>query len=145
MIEYIRTGDRLLAVIVRNDYKQDGVSFFTPDAAAQQIGCIGRAKGDVCEAHVHNMVKRDVFYTSETLIIKEGKVRADIYDNDKTYVQSVIVSKGDVILFCDGGHGFKFLEDTQIVEIKQGPYLSVADKVRFEGIKESEAVLNEKK
>lgn len=83
MIEYIKNGEQLLAIIVRNDYKQEGLKFFTSEKATQQIGCVGHPKGLTVDAHVHNMVKREVFYTSETLIIKKGKVRADIYNNDK--------------------------------------------------------------
>jgi hypothetical protein len=33
-----------------------------------------------------------------------------------------------------GGHGFKVLEPTRIIEVKQGPYLGESrDKVFFEG------------
>lgn len=145
MIEYVKNSDNLLAIIVRNNYKQDGLKFFTSEANTQQIGCVGHPKGTVCQAHIHNKIKREVYYTSETLIIKEGKVRADIYDNEKNYLESKILNKGDVILFLDGGHGFTFLEDTQMVEIKQGPYLSVNDKVRFEDVKEDKVIINNEK
>jgi hypothetical protein len=141
MIEYIKNNENLLAIIVKNDYKQKGLKFFTSETNTQQIGCVGHPKGTVCQAHIHNKIKREVYYTSETLIIKEGKVRADIYDNEKNYLESKILEKGDVILFTDGGHGFTFLEDTQMVEIKQGPYLSVNDKVRFENVKEDKVVI----
>ncbi len=145
MIEYIKNNENLLAIIVRNDYKQDGLKFFTSETNTQQIGCVGHPKGTVCQAHIHNKIKREVFYTSETLIIKQGKVRADIYDNEKIYLESKILNKGDVILFLDGGHGFTFLEDTQMVEIKQGPYLSINDKVRFENVKEDKVVIKNEK
>lgn len=141
MIEYITNNNNLLAIIVRNDYKQDGLKFFTTETNTQQIGCVGHTKGTSCQAHIHNKIKREVFYTSETLIIKEGKIRADIYDDNKNYLESKILEKGDIILFIDGGHGFKFLEDTQMVEIKQGPYLSVNDKVRFEDVEENKVVI----
>lgn len=145
MIEYIKNNENLLAIIVRNNYKQEGLKFFTSETNTQQIGCVGHPKGTVCQAHIHNKIKREVYYTSETLIIKEGKVRADIYDNEKNYLESKILEKGDVILFVDGGHGFIFMEDTQMVEIKQGPYLSVNDKVRFEGVKEDKVVIKNEK
>ncbi|MDD5102159.1 MAG: hypothetical protein PHH62_04155 [Endomicrobiaceae bacterium] len=141
MIEYIKNNEQLLAIIVRNSYKQEGLKFFTSEKATQQIGCVGHQKGLVVDAHVHNMVKREVFYTSETLIIKQGKVRADIYDNDRKYIESKVLEQGDVILFTDGGHGFKFLEDCQMVEIKQGPYLDEQDKVRFKGIDDTQVVM----
>ncbi len=143
MIEYVRNGEnKLLAVIVRENYtKKDGIEFFTSSDSTQQIGCAGHKKGTVIAAHIHNKVKREVFYTHETLIIKSGKIRADFYNDDQTYVKSVELAKGDIILFTEGGHGFKYLEDTQLVEIKQGPYLEKDDKVRFSGISESEVRL----
>ena len=142
MIEYIsEKNNNLLAIIVRYNYKQDGLKFFTTEKDTQQIGCIGHTKGTVCQAHIHNKIKREILYTSETLIIKEGKVRVDVYDNNKNYMESKILEKGDVILFVDGGHGFKFLEDTQIVEIKQGPYLGLDDKIRFEDVSENKVVI----
>ena len=147
MIEYIKEeNENLLAIIVRYNYKQKGLKFFTTEKNTQQIGCVGHTRGTVCQAHIHNRIKREVFYTSETLIIKEGKVRADIYDNNKKYIESKVLEKGDVILFIDGGHGFTFLEDTQMVEVKQGPYLGLDDKVRFEDISEDKVVIkNENK
>jgi len=141
MIEYVKYNNQLLAIIVRQNHTQKGLDFFTSENATQQIGCVGHPKGLVVDAHVHNMIKREIFYTSETLIIKKGKVRADIYDNDKNYVESKILESGDVILFTDGGHGFKFLEDCQMVEIKQGPYAKVEDKVRFKGIDDTQVVI----
>jgi len=137
MIEYIKNKDNLLAVIVKAKYEQkEGIKFFTSEDSTQQIGCVCHKKGTVVAAHLHNKIKREVFYTHETLIIKSGKVRVDFYDNDKNYVLSAKLDKGDVILFTEGGHGFKYLEDTQLIEIMQGPYLEKDDKVRFKGIED---------
>ena len=44
---------------------------------------------------------------------------------------------GDVILLADGGHGFKMLEPSEIIEVKQGPYCGEQDKVRFMPVDES--------
>jgi hypothetical protein len=41
---------------------------------------------------------------------------------------------GDVILLAAGGHGFEMLEDSQIIEIKQGPYVGEEDKIRFQKV-----------
>ena len=41
--------------------------------------------------------------------------------------------QGDTIILLAGGHGFNILEDTKMIEVKQGPYLSQAeDKVLLE-------------
>jgi mannose-6-phosphate isomerase-like protein (cupin superfamily) len=84
--------------------------------------------------HVHNPVSRDVQYTQEVLIIRKGKLRVDFYDNEQNYLESHILNGGDVILLASGGHGFEVLEELEMIEVKQGPYLGEQDKTRFKGI-----------
>ena len=36
-----------------------------------------------------------------------------------------------------GGHGFKVLRDVEMLEIKQGPYSLIKDKIKFENINEN--------
>jgi mannose-6-phosphate isomerase-like protein (cupin superfamily) len=76
------------------------------------------------------------------LFIKSGKVRVDFYSNDQEYLESRILYPGDVILLSDGGHGFKMLEPSEIIEVKQGPYCGEQDKVRFEPISDENIKLN---
>lgn len=38
-------------------------------------------------------------------------------------IRAVELLTGDTIFLVDGGHGFEMLEDTKIIEVKQGPYL----------------------
>jgi hypothetical protein len=40
---------------------------------------------------------------------------------------------GDVILLVNGGHGFEVLEEVEMFEVKQGPYVGDQDKTRFQG------------
>ena len=91
---------------------------------------------------MHNAVVREVQFTKEVLFIRSGRLRVDFYDESKTYLESRILEGGDVILLAHGGHGFEMLEDTEIVEVKQGPYAGEGDKTRFEGITAVQAVLN---
>lgn len=42
------------------------------------------------------------------------------------------------MLLAYGGHGFKMLEDSEIIEVKQGPYAGENDKVRFESVNDSD-------
>jgi mannose-6-phosphate isomerase-like protein (cupin superfamily) len=93
-----------------------------------------RPKNYVIPPHVHNPVQREVFYTKEVLFIKSGKVRVDFYDEDRNYLKSTILEVGDVILLAYGGHGFEMLEDTEMIEVKQGPYAGDQDKTRFEPV-----------
>ena len=48
---------------------------------------------------------------------------------------------GDVILLIQGGHGFEVLEEVEMIEVKQGPYVGERDKTRFVGIEQSQVKL----
>jgi mannose-6-phosphate isomerase-like protein (cupin superfamily) len=91
--------------------------------------------GKIIAPHVHNAVERQVSYTQEALFIRRGRLRVDFYDQHQLYLESYELSAGDVILLIKGGHGFEVLEDTEFVEVKQGPYAGEQDKTRFTGIK----------
>lgn len=134
MIEKILNDDQLLAIIIRKDYSKKGIEFFTPDAFSQQLGYMNRSKGFTIDPHVHNPIMREVILTQEVLFIKSGKVRVDFYDNKRVYIVSKILEGGDIILLAAGGHGFEMLEETEMIEVKQGPYCGDNDKSRFDSI-----------
>jgi hypothetical protein len=131
MIEQITHGDKLLAIIVRQNFSEPGIHFFTPDDFSQQLGYMNRPQGYVIPPHVHNPVAREVQFTKEVLVIKSGKVRVDFYDDDQHYLESRILNRGDIVLLAFGGHGFEMLEASEIIEVKQGPYAGEGDKTRF--------------
>ena len=59
-------------------------------------------------------------------------MRVDFYDSQYNYLESTVLHGGDVVLLASGGHGFTMLEETEIIEVKQGPYAGDGDKTRFE-------------
>jgi mannose-6-phosphate isomerase-like protein (cupin superfamily) len=136
MIEKIFHNNVILSIIIRRDFKADGIEFFTNDDHSQQLGYMNRPKDYIIKPHVHNLVPREVVLTQEVLFIKSGKVRVDFYDDDKIYLESRDLDAGDVILLAAGGHGFKMIEDSEIIEVKQGPYCGEMDKVRFDPVQE---------
>jgi hypothetical protein len=133
-IEYVKHMDQTIGIIIRSDFKKDGIEFFTPDMFSQQLGYMNRPTGYRIEPHVHNPVERAVVWTQEVLFIKSGKVRVDFFTDGKHYLESRVVSTGDVILLAAGGHGFEMLEPTEIIEVKQGPYCGDRDKTRFDAV-----------
>lgn len=131
MIDHIFHNKELLSIIIRSNYEQNGIKFFTPNDFSQQLGYMKREKGYVIDPHIHRPVHRKVHFTKEVLFIKTGKVRVDFYDDLQNYLESRILLEGDVILLAKGGHGFTMLEKSEIIEVKQGPYLGDDDKSRF--------------
>ena len=131
MYSQIEHNGQILAIIIKASYSQEGIEFFTPDSYSQQLAYMNRPKGHVIQPHIHNRVLREVEYTQEVLFIRRGKVRVDFFNDNKCFLESVLLETGDVILLAHGGHGFEMLEQTEIIEVKQGPYTGDHDKTRF--------------
>ena len=123
---------RLYAIIVRANFREDGVHFVTPDDAPQQVGHHYYARGKVILPHAHQPLDVNVRRFQEVLVIKSGKLAVDFYGDDRRTVGSRLLSAGDVIVLCEGGHGFTVIEDLAMIEIKQGPFLGEAAVARFE-------------
>jgi len=134
MIDNVISNDILYAIIIRYNFYDDGIKFFTPNHFSQQLAYMSRPKGYVIEPHIHNPIVREVSYTREVLFVKSGEVRIDFYSDNKDYIESRILYEGDVILLATGGHGFEMLENSEIIEVKQGPYVGDSDKTRFNSI-----------
>jgi len=134
MVDYIRHNGVLMAVIVAGNFSEPGIHFFTPHELSQQLAYMQHPAGKVIPPHVHTPVPRTVEYTQEVLIIRRGRLRVDFYDEGRRYLESRVLSAGDVILLAVGGHGFEVLEEIEMIEVKQGPYAGEQDKQRFTGI-----------
>jgi len=132
MIEKIEYEGKLLALIIPSDFSSDGIEFFTPNDFSQQLAYMKRGKGYEITPHTHNPVERSVLLTQEVLFIRSGRVKVDIYTESRDLVTSRELKKGDIILLASGGHGFEMMEDSEIIEVKQGPYTGDQDKTRFE-------------
>jgi hypothetical protein len=127
---YSDSGE-ILALILRAKFQKDGIQFFTPDDFSQQLGYMSHKKGHIIKPHLHNKFERIVNFTFEVLFIKSGIVKVNFYSGDKKYLKSDLLNQGDVILLAYGGHGFEILEDSEMIEVKQGPYAGDDDKTRF--------------
>ncbi len=136
MLQEIKNNNQLLAIIISSSYSGQGIHFFTPDDFSQQLAFMKHPIGKIIQPHVHNPVQREVHFTKETLFIRKGKIRVDFYTDEQIYIESHILESGDVILLSEGGHGFEILEETEMIEVKQGPYAGEQDKTRFSPLAE---------
>lgn len=141
LIEIIAHGGQTFAMILRATASKPGIHFFTPNDYSQQLGYMQHPKGKLIEPHVHNEVPRAITMTQEVLFIRRGKLRVDFYTEAHKYVESRILSSGDVILLASGGHGFEVLEELAMIEVKQGPYVGDHDKTRFAAPQQEKLVL----
>jgi hypothetical protein len=126
MIEKIIHKNKELAIVIRNNYNKEGVNFVTPESCTLQVGMLCHKKGKKIEPHVHKNVIRTVNRVLEVLHLEEGKIDVDFYINGNI-VKTCTLEEGDTIILLSGGHGFRVQEDTKMIEVKQGPYLSQAE------------------
>lgn len=134
MIRRVFDGKDLLGIVVRASFQEPGIHFLTPNDFSQQVGYMRHPPGKLIDAHFHNKVAREVFYTQEVLYLRSGKLRVDFYDNTQQYVESHVLNAGDLVLLTSGGHGFEVLEEVDMIEIKQGPWAGDRDKTRFPSV-----------
>jgi hypothetical protein len=136
MIENISYDKGIVAIIIYNDYDNDGIKFLSPTDFPLQLGYMHRPNGYKVMPHIHNSVHRECIGTQEVLFIKKGVIQIDFYSFDQDYLESRVLKDGDIILLAGAGHGIVVIEEAVIVEVKNGPYIEEADKGRFEGNKE---------
>tara|TARA_B100001540_G_C15785363_1_gene632988 strand:- start:1003 stop:1434 length:432 start_codon:yes stop_codon:yes gene_type:complete len=138
MIERIYHQKKLYALIVRSKYKKKkGISFFTDKNATQQFGYMNHKKNHIILPHRHNKRHSKIDITTEVIIILDGILRVDFYNNKEKYLFSKKLYSNDLIMLSNGGHGFKVLKDVKMIEVKQGPYSLSKDKVKFEKANET--------
>lgn len=119
----------LLAIVVKNSYRNDGTKFLTHESLPMQLGYISRKEGEEIKPHIHRDKKREIHYTAETLLVKSGLVEVSIFSiNENKLVVKRELEPGDLVLLLLGGHGFKFIKDSEMIEVKQGHYIINEDK-----------------
>jgi hypothetical protein len=122
-MEEIRSDDgRIIAIVVRRDFEKEGVNFISKDDFPLQLGVSSYKKGATIKAHFHIEKEIKINKIQEVVHIESGRTRVNLYDLNGKKFKLVELSDDDTILFVDGGHGFEMLEDTRIIEVKQGPY-----------------------
>ena len=137
MIEKIKYKKKLYALIVRGKYRnKKGITFFTNNKDIQQFGYMNHKKNHIIKPHIHKRQTRKLIYTSEVILILKGKLRVDFYTSKKKYLFSKLLNEKDIIMLVHGAHGFKVVENVQMIEIKQGPYITKLDKIKFNETKE---------
>jgi len=131
-IEQVRDDDGCsLACIVRASFRPEATQFVTADDQSQQVGFIVYGAGEEIARHAHLPIARSIVGTGEVLIVRKGRCEVDLYGGSGKLAATRELRLGDVLIFFAGGHGFRMLEDTVLLEVKQGPYTGLAEKEYF--------------
>lgn len=127
---YKDSKEHIMALLIPADYSASGIEFLTEDSAFQQVAYMGHPKGHTIVPHYHKRKERVVDYTCETLIVRKGILEVILYESEMERYR-FYMSSGDVLTLYSGGHGFNVMEDIEMIEIKQGPFMGPEDKTRF--------------
>jgi len=131
MIETIVDDGVILAYIARGGSAPLETTFLTPDDCNLQVGHVVYPAGGEIARHVHLPIERHLVGSTEVLLVQQGRCEVDVYTDDRRVVATCEIRAGDILIAIAGGHGFRVLEDTVLLEIKQGPYPGGAEKARF--------------
>jgi hypothetical protein len=131
LVESIECDGQLIATIIRAEKMPDETEFVTGDDVKQQVGFVVYPEGGIIPRHIHVPMERHLRGTSEVLVVRKGILEADFYTDGKEFICTRLLRQGDVLLLVSGGHGFRCLKDTVLLEVKQGPYLGPQEKQRF--------------
>ena len=97
-----------------------------PHEPLQLVG-LRRNKGTVVQPHAHCKTKRVTHALQECLVVRKGKLRVTFYGGGKKPLTQRIIKAGEACITLSGGHSIEFLENSEVFEIKNGPF--VDDKV----------------
>lgn len=131
VVEAIGSEGRVYCYIVRQDSTLASTTFVTPDDATLQVGFVVHAAGSEVRRHYHLPLERRIVGTPEVLVVRSGRCEMDVYDDDQRLVASKELGVGDVMVMVGGGHAFRMLDDTVLLEVKQGPYFGTHEKTYF--------------
>jgi hypothetical protein len=127
--------NEIVAKVFRFQKKKfEGVKFFTQNNLNLQLGLMSHKKNHIIKAHYHINKKKIIKQMSEVLIIFSGKLKVFFYDKKEIRKKTIILKKKDLILLIKGAHGFKVLENLEMLEIKQGPFIGDKDKTRLKAL-----------
>lgn len=87
-----------------------------------QVVTLKHPKGCYLKAHLHKPTVRKTQKLQECIIVKKGKIKLDLYTQDKKLIKYIFLRTGQAFILLNGGVGIKIIEDTEIYEVKNGPF-----------------------
>jgi hypothetical protein len=130
-VERIGSNGKVYAYIIRGEIDPKQTTFLTPSDLKQQVGFVVYPAGGEVKRHVHRALERHLVGTSEVIVVRKGLCELDVYDDERRHVATRELRPGDIMIMTGGGHGFRMIEDTVLLEVKQGPYTGIDEKEHF--------------
>jgi hypothetical protein len=133
LIDVIEHGGTRYAEVIRADARVEKTTFFSPAESSFQFGLLAHEAGFVEAPHYHRPFSRTIDDLQQMFVVQRGVVAVELYADDGSKLQEVVLRTGDAIVLIHGVHGIRVIEDMQCISVKQGPFLGADyDKVNVE-------------
>lgn len=131
-IQTIVDGDRVIAYVIKAAHDPSSTQFVTDAGSEFQVGFVRYPTGGTIPPHKHKVIERNLQKTSEVLVVRSGSCHADLFNYQDELVYQTVLAEGDILVLLGAGHGFRMIQDTVFLEVKQGPYTSIEEKTHLE-------------
>ncbi len=111
----------------------DGSVPVTESDGALQVLTLKYAKGRLVAPHTHTPHRRETTVLQECLVVIRGKLRVFFFDEDEKTSTQADIAQGETCVILSGPHAVEFLEDSEVIEIKNGPYIDDKRSFSVEG------------
>ncbi|MFH0806302.1 MAG: hypothetical protein V1885_01080 [Candidatus Brennerbacteria bacterium] len=125
----IKEHGAVVAVVLDGTF-EEGTRPLTEGPLALQIIALKHPKGKKLVAHAHRPTERTTQTLVEALMVFSGLVEVTVYNRAGAPLEKVKLSGGQGVLIVDGGIGIEVVEDAEMMEFKNGPF--VEDKIVLE-------------
>lgn len=95
----------------------------TDAAQPLQVLSLKHKKGKYVKPHLHIPRQRKTGKLSECLIVRKGEIEIGLYGSDKKHFKDITLKAGELFILMNGGWAVRFLKDSEVFEIKNGPFL----------------------
>lgn len=114
--------NNILVALILNGSLGEGTKPLTDEHLALQIIALNHPRGKVLPPHSHKPRQRTTESLMEALMVFSGRVKVDIY-YQREIIESVDLARGQGVMIVNGGIGIEVLEDAEMMEFKNGPFL----------------------
>lgn len=108
-----------------------GINFLTEGESELQVGVFKHPSNHLIRRHWHPPFVRELSRTCEVLYLETGRIEVELFNNSLVPIETFTLNPGGILVLLSGGHGFKTLEPSTLIEVKQGPYAGNKDKELF--------------
>lgn len=100
----------------------EGTQPQTEEGFPLQVLSLKHPKGKILLAHAHTPRDRTTHELMECLVVLSGRILAKIF-HENELIESIEMGPKEALMLVHGGVGYEILEDAEMMEFKNGPYL----------------------